>query len=403
MNVPKKLSIPLLALMMSFVAFSIDAVLPAQGLIGDALNLLNDNDSQKIITSIFLGLAIGQLLYGPLSDSIGRKKTIYIGFIFFFIGSILCLLAEDMTMMYSGRVLQGFGLSANRIVCIALIRDVYKSEEMAKVMSFIMTVFIIVPTLAPSLGQLILHLSTWKMIFIVLLAFTTIITIWFAIKQEETLTEEKLQKFSLKRTSNAVVEIFKNKQSFNYTIIAGLIFAAFMTYLNMSQQIFQELYGKTETFPYYFALIALSIGLASFLNGRFVEKFGMIKIVKTSLYAVISLSALFVIYINAYGNPPFVMFMVCLIPIMFSVGFLFGNLNSIAMEPLGHIAGTGASVVGSVSTFISVPISAYIGSLYQGSIMPLIASFLVLAIFSIFIIFWMDYQRTKKTIYTEVE
>lgn len=402
MNKPK-LSIPLLALMMSFVAFSIDAILPALGLIGQDLNILNPNDNQQIITSIFLGLAIGQLLYGPLSDSIGRKKTIFIGFAFFFVGSALCLMAKDMTLMYSGRVLQGFGLSANRIVCIALIRDVYKSDEMAKVMSFIMTIFIIVPTLAPSLGQAILYFSTWKMIFISLLVFTTIVTVWFALKQEETLTIEKRQKFSFKRTSKAVVEIFSNKQSFNYTIISGLIFAAFMTYLNMSQQIFQDLYGKTETFPYYFALIALSIGLASFLNGRMVEKYGMVKIVKTSLYAVITLSGLFLFYIESYGNPPFVIFMICLIPIMFSVGFLFGNLNSIAMEPLGHIAGTGASVIGSVSTFISVPISAYVGSLYQDSIQPLIASFLILGIFSIFIIFWMDYQRTKKTIYTNTE
>lgn len=400
MNQPK-LSIPLLALMMSFVAFSIDAVLPALGLIGNDLNVLNPNDNQQIVTSIFLGLAFGQLLYGPLSDSIGRKKTIFIGYAFFLIGSVLCLMAKDMTTMFTGRALQGFGLSANRIVCIALIRDVYKSEEMAKVMSFIMTVFIIVPTLAPSLGQVILYFSTWQMIFISLLLFTTIVTVWFAIKQEETLTEEKRQKFSFQRTSKAVVEIVKNKQSFNYTLISGLIFAAFMTYLNMSQQIFQDLYGKTETFPYYFAIIALSVGLASFLNGRMVEKYGMFKIVKTSLYAVISLSGLFLLYINNFGNPPFVVFMVCLIPIMFSVGFLFGNLNSIAMEPLGHIAGTGASLIGAVSTFISVPISAYVGSLYQDSIQPLIAAFLILSIFSIFIIFWMDYQRTKKTIYTE--
>lgn len=399
----QKLSIPLLALMMSFVAFSIDAVLPAQGLIGRDLNVLHANDSQQIITSIFLGLALGQLIYGPLSDSIGRKTTIYIGFVFFLIGSILCLLANDMTLMYSGRVLQGFGLSANRIVCIALIRDVYKSEEMAKVMSFIMTVFIIVPTLAPTLGQAILYVSNWQMIFISLLVFTSAVTVWFALRQKETLTKEKRQTFSFNRTYNAVVEIFSTKQSFNYTIISGLIFAAFMTYLSMSPQIFQDLYGKTETFPYYFALIALSIGLASFLNGRLVERYGMIKIVKTSLYAVITLSGLFVIYINSFGNPPFVAFLIGLIPIMFSVGFLFGNLNSIAMEPLGHIAGTGASVIGSVSTFISVPISYYVGSLYKDSIMPLIASFLILGIFSIFIIFWMDYQRTKKTIYTESE
>lgn len=395
-----KLSIPLLALMMSFVAFSIDAVLPALGLIGQDLNVINANDNQQIITSIFLGLAIGQLLYGPMSDSIGRKNTIFIGFTFFFVGSVMCLFAKDLYFMSYGRILQGFGLSANRIVCIALIRDVYKSEEMAKVMSFIMTVFIIVPTLAPSIGQVILQFSTWKMIFISLLVFTTVVTVWFALKQEETLTKDKRKKFSFKRTSNAVVEVFKNKQSFNYMIISGLIFSAFMTYLILSQQIFQNLYGKTETFPYYFALIALFIGLASFLNGRLVERFGMMKIVKTALYAVISLSGLFTIYLQYYGNPSFIIFLVGLIPIMFSIGFLFGNLNSIAMEPLGHIAGTGASVIGSVSTFISVPISKYVGSLYQGSLMPLIVSFLALGIGSIFIIFWMDYQRTKKTIYT---
>ncbi|MGB0870979.1 MAG: multidrug effflux MFS transporter [Flavobacteriales bacterium] len=390
-----KISIPLLALMMSFVAFSIDAVLPALGIIGKDLLVTDPNENQQIITSIFFGLAIGQLIYGPISDSIGRKPTIYVGFVFFLIGSFLCILAKDMTLMNIGRVLQGFGLSANRIVCIALIRDVFKGDEMAKVMSFIMTIFIIVPTLAPFIGQGILFFGDWKLIFYCLLIFTSLVTVWFAVKQKETLTVEQRQPFSISRISKVVVAIFKNEKSLNYTIVAGLIFSAFMTYLNMSQQIFQDLYGKTETFPMYFAIIAISIGLASFLNGRLVKRFGMYKIIKTALVAIITISGGFVLYIQHFGNPNFIVFILLLIPMMFSVGFLFGNLNAIAMEPLGKVAGIGASVIGSLSTMISVPISAYLGQLYEGNVMPLIAGFLVLSVAAISIVFWTEYKTNK--------
>ena len=161
---------------MSFVAFSIDAILPALGVIGDSFNILDPNENQNIITSIFLGLAMGQLIYGPIADSVGRKPTIYIGFSFFLIGSLICIFSTDMSSMLVGRVLQGFGLSANRIACVAIIRDVFGGNEMAKVMSFIMTVFIIVPTLAPSLGHALMYQGEfykgrWQNVFVFLLSF----------------------------------------------------------------------------------------------------------------------------------------------------------------------------------------------------------------------------------------
>ena len=388
-----KISIPLIALMMSFVAFSIDAVLPALGIIGADLHVLNPNDNQLIITSMFIGLGIGQIIYGPISDSIGRKPTIYIGFFFFLVGSFLCLYADDIAMMSIGRVLQGFGLSANRIVCIAMIRDVFKSNEMAKVMSFIFTVFIIVPTIAPALGQFLLNMGGWKMIFIGIFLFTTVVTFWFTIKQSETLPSEHRSLFSLRNTFKAIFEIFKNKQAITYTLVSGLVFASFMTYLNLSQQIFQIQYQKTETFPYYFALIALSIGLATFLNGRIVERFGMFNIVNFSLLGSILFSGLSTLYLLFTGEPSFIIFILFLIPIMFCIGLLFGNLNSIAMEPLGHIAGVGASVIGSLSTFMAVPLATYIGSMYSNSTAPLFIGFFALSMASMMLLVGTNYFK----------
>lgn len=388
-----KISIPLIALMMSFVAFSIDAVLPALGIIGNHLNVINPNDNQQIITSIFLGLAIGQLIYGPISDSIGRKPTIYIGFLFFFIGTFICIFAKNIDTMSIGRVVQGFGLSANRIVCLAIIRDVYKSNEMAKIMSFIITIFILVPTLAPTFGQLVLVWGGWQIIFVLILLVASFATIWFSIKHPETLNPKDRSSFSFNKTIKAIIEVFKNRQALNYTLISGLIFAGFIAYLNLSQQIFQIQYKKTDSFPFYFALIALSLGLASFLNGRFVERYGMFKIVNHSLLGIFLFSGLSILYIFYISEPSFLIFLTFLIPLMFCFGLLFGNLNAIAMEPLGHIAGTGASVIGSLSTFISVPIAAYIGKQYIDSVSPLFIGFLVLSTSALVILFWTNFQK----------
>lgn len=389
---------------MSFVAFSIDAILPALGVIGDSFNILDPNENQNIITSIFLGLAMGQLIYGPIADSVGRKPTIYIGFSFFLIGSLICIFSTDMSSMLVGRVLQGFGLSANRIACVAIIRDVFGGNEMAKVMSFIMTVFIIVPTLAPSLGHALMYQGEfykgrWQNVFVFLLMFTTIVTVWFAFKQNETLEKDKRSKLSLKKTGNVIVEVFQNRQALSYTIISGFVLAGFMTYLSLAQQIFQIQYQKTETFPYYFALIAIFIGLASFLNGKFVKVLGMFKIVDWALRGIVLFSGISILYTFLIEEPSFTVFLLFLLPIMFCIGLLFGNLNSIAMEPLGRVAGTGASVVGSVSTFISVPISFYIGGLYSNSIYPLIIGFLVLSVLSMIIVKWVKYKDKKVLVY----
>jgi len=273
----------LVSMMMSLTALSIDAMLPALPQIGSDLNVQSVNERQLVVSTIFLGLAIGQLFFGPLSDKTGRKPAIYGGYAIYIAGSLLCLFAINFPMMLFGRLLQGVGVSAPRAVTLALVRDQYGGREMAQVMSFIMTVFILVPMIAPSMGQAILLFAGWRTIFgsFVLLAFITLA--WFAVRMPETLAPENRASFSLQRIIRTTIEILKIRTSLGYTVSAGLISGAFIGYLNSSQQIFQEQYALGERFPLYFAVISLSMGLASFLNARLVMRFGMRFLVLWSL------------------------------------------------------------------------------------------------------------------------
>ncbi len=368
----------LMATLMALTALSIDAMLPALTNIGSDLGVIEPNDNQLIISVLFLGLAIGQLFYGPLSDNIGRKPALYIGLVFFGVGCLVSLFSNSLTMMLVGRCLQGIGLSGPRVVSVAIIRDLYKGERMAQVMSFVMAVFIAVPALAPALGQGILFIANWRMIFLVLLILGVIALIWFSIRQHETLPKENRLKFSFFNLWKALKEISTIRSTVFYTLSAGFISSAFVGFLNSSQQVFQIQFGLGEKFPIYFAAIALSVGTASFVNGKLVMKFGMQNMVRTAVSAIVVISVLFFAFMNSITTPPsLTFFMVYLLSTVFFIGILFGNLNSMAMEPLGHMAGIGAAIVGSVSTFISVPFGTYIGMQYNGTVEPLVFGFLI--------------------------
>ena len=370
--------VALMAMMMSLTALSIDAMLPALTIIGNDLGVTVANDNQLIISTLFLGLAIGQLFYGPLSDNIGRKPAVYLGLLIFGIGCLLSLFANNFSFMLAGRCLQGIGLAGPRVVSVAIIRDLYKGERMAQVMSFVMAVFIAVPALAPTLGQGVLMISNWKMIFILLLSLGVIALVWFSQRQQETLVKEKRIKFSLSNLGKALKNVFQIRATVFYTLAAGFISSCFVGFLNSSQQIFQIQYGLGDNFPLYFAIIALSVGIASFVNGKLVIKFGTRKMVSVAILSLVIISLLFYLIINTViVEPSLLVFMIYLCSTLFFVGILFGNLNSMAMEPLGHIAGIGAAIVGSVSTFISVPFGTYIGMQYNGTVEPLVVGFLI--------------------------
>jgi len=378
-------------MMMSLMALSIDAMLPALPQIGSDLNVQNANDRQLVVSTIFLGVAVGQFFFGPLSDKTGRKPAMYVGYSLYICGSLVSAFANTFPMLLFGRLLQGIGISAPRAVLLALVRDLYEGRLMARVMSFVMTVILLIPMIAPSLGQAILFQTGWRGIFFSFILMALITLIWFALRMPETLPLEKRMPFSLQRIIKTTIEILKIRPAFGYTLSAGLISGAFLGYLNSAQQIFQEHYALGEKFPLFFAMIALSIGLASFLNARLVLRLGMRFLVWWSLVVIIGLATLTLgITIMTSGQLPLWLVMIYLMSTFFCVGILFGNQNSLAMEPLGHFAGIGAAVVGSLSTLISIPLGTFIGQSYNGTTVPLIIGIAILSGFSLGVVRWTE-------------
>lgn len=381
--------VTLTATMISLVALSIDAMLPALPEIARDLGVQEANDRQLVISILFLGMAFGQLFYGPLSDKTGRKPAIYAGFGLFIVGCLLSM-ATNFPFMLAGRLLQGFGVAGPRAVAVALVRDQYEGEAMARVMSFVMAVFILVPMIAPAFGQAILLVANWRAIFGSFLILAVITLVWFAFRQPETLSIAARKPLSLRRVAAASREIVSSRTAFGYTLAAGLIGGAFLGYLNSAQQIFQDQYGVAERFPLYFATVALSIGAASFLNAHLVMRYGMRNLSRWALFAMSGLAIVALGMVAIFGSPPLWGLLTYLMTSFFCIGILFGNLNALAMEPLGRIAGIGAAVVGSVSTLLSVPLGTAIGLSYDGTIVPLVAGLAVLGISSILVMRWAE-------------
>lgn len=387
--------VALMALMMSLVAMSIDAMLPALSDIGADLGTPTDNANQLVLTVLFLGLAVGQFFYGPLSDSIGRKPAITLGYAVFFAGSLLSIFAVSFPMLLAGRLLQGLGMAAPRSVSLALIRDRFEGRAMAQVMSFISVVFILVPIVAPSFGQAILLVADWRAIFVALLVLGGVSLTWFLLRQPETLPAVRRVPLSAARVGRGLREVLHNPVALGYTLMAGLVAGAFQGYLSSAQQIFQFQYGLGTLFPLIFAINAAAIGLASFTNGRLVMRYGMRALSRTALFTLCALSIGFagIAWLTA-GQPPLWLFMAYLMLTFFCVGILFGNMNALAMEPLGHIAGLGAAVVGSLSTLLATPLGMVVGQAYNGTVTPLVAGFAVLSLSAIALMRWVEGART---------
>lgn len=372
-----------MASLMSIVALAIDAILPAMAEIGIAINSLDPTQNQLLVTMIFLGLGVGQLFFGPLSDSLGRKPIVYFGFTIFLGASIVCLLAPNLEMMLIGRVLQGVGLSAPRTISISIIRDTYRGDYMAKIMSFVTAFFILVPVVAPAIGKGIMDVMGWEGIFYMQAFFALVVGIWFWKRQEETLNPAFQVPFSFKVFVKGTKEIFKYKETVSCTLISGLITGAFLVYLSSAQHVFEELYGLTETFPYIFAGLAFSVGFSTLMNGALVLRFGMRNL---SFLALLAFTAIALVYSLIFWNtrdPSLAILLIFLSLLFLCLGFIWGNMRSIAMEPIGHIAGIGAAITGFISTILSIPISIFVGSFIQDSVWALFAGLGVCGFLSI--------------------
>lgn len=381
---------------MSIAALALDALLPALDTIGLAIGIKDSVDNQLLVVAIFLGLGVGPLFFGPFSDSIGRKPIVYMGFALFIGASFICVYAQSLEMMLLGRILQGIGLAAPRTISIAIIRDMYSGDYMARIMSFITVVFILIPVIAPALGKLILIQFHWQAIFYVQVIFSILVSIWFWKRQPETLKIENKIPFTRTSFIEGFKEVLSEKTTMAYTIISGCIVGSFLVYLSASQQIFELQYGLKEQFPYIFATTAFSIGLAIYLNGTLVLRFGMKRLVHTSLFFFFFIALLYTILFSSGENPP-VWVLVAFFCLQFtSIGFLFGNIRALAMEPLGHIAGMAAAITGFISTMMAVPISIYIGSFVKTSSLPIFIGFSIAGVISISIVGWLKKANSLK-------
>ncbi|MCD6543462.1 MAG: multidrug effflux MFS transporter [Flavobacteriaceae bacterium] len=381
--------VSLMAFLMSIVALAIDALLPAINQISADIGIQNTTDNQLLITMIFLGLGFGQLFFGPISDSLGRKPVVFMGFGVFIIASFICIHATDFNTMIFGRILQGIGLSAPRTISIAIVRDSYSGDYMARIMSFITVVFILVPIVAPAMGKFVLDHYNWQAIFYIQLFFTVLVSFWFWFRQPETLLENQRIKFTSHIFSDGLKELMKFKRSIGFTIISGFITGSFMVYLSTAQQIFQTQYQMTDEFPYIFAALAISVGFATFLNGTLVLRFGMEKLVTTALLAFFLISNIYIVIFYNSPNPSIYILLTFFGLQFFAIGFLFGNLRALAMEPVGHIAGIASAITGFISTMMAVPISTIIGKYVITTALPLFIGFTICGLLSILILVYL--------------
>ena len=385
--------IALMASLMSVVALAIDALLPALELIGFSIGTVEASDNQLIIIMIFLGLGVGPLLFGPISDSLGRKPIVYMGFAIFIVASFICVYADSLEMMVAGRILQGIGLSAPRTISIAMVRDSYSGDHMARIMSFITVVFLLVPIVAPAMGKFVLDHYNWQGIFYIQLLFSLLVSFWFWKRQPETLALPNRIPFTRHIFLDGLKELVKYKSTLGFTLISGFITGSFIVYLSGSQQIFDQQYGLAEEFPYIFAGLAISVGAATFMNGTLVLRFGMEKLVTIALLAFFGIPLLYIILFYDAANPNIIVLLAFFATQFFAVGFLFGNLRALAMQPVGHIAGIAAAITGFISTLMAVPISTYIGKFIDTTALPLFVGFLICGLLSIFILLYIKIQR----------
>ncbi len=386
--------IAMIALLVSLVALSIDAMLPALPHIGADLGVTDANRTQQVITTLMVGMAFGQLLYGPISDSTGRKPMVFSGLVIFAVGCLLSLFAQSFTTMLVGRFLQGLGVAGPRSVSMALIRDLYAGRAMAEIMSTIMSVFILVPILAPFLGQAVLAVADWRAIFTVFLLLGVGVATRFCLRQPETLTPCKLHPLSFAELGRSAAIVLRQRCAMGFTVAAGVSSGAFIGYLSSSQQIFVGIYGVGDLFAVYFGLVAASIGVAALVNRRLVSRHGMFHLTRRALETISVLSLAYLAVTLAYGGiPPLVTLMFYLLATFFFVGIVFGNINALAMETLGDVAGVGAALVASLSLAIAVALGGAIGQMLDGTLVPFVGGYSVLSVSALGILHWAERGR----------
>ena len=365
--------IALIAMMFATIAFSIDSMLPALPEIGAQLSPGDVNRAQLILTSFVLGMGIGTFFTGPLSDAFGRKPVIYAGASLYILASAVAWASSSLELVLAARIAQGLGAAGPRVVAMAIVRDLYSGREMARIISIAMMIFTLVPAIAPMLGAGVIAFAGWRGIFVSFMLFSLISILWMGLRLPESLTIENRRPIKLPLMLSAVQEMLGHPTVRLSIMVQTLCMGTLFTMLTMVQPVYDVIYDRADSFPFWFGFVALISGSASLLNAAVVVRVGMRRMVTWSLGAQILITST-VIALNGLDlsdTASFAVFVAWQTSIFFMAGTTLGNLNAMAMEPMGHIAGMAASVIGAISTVLAAAIAAPVGLLFDGSLTPL--------------------------------
>ncbi|MEF3047692.1 MFS transporter [Pseudotabrizicola sp. L79] len=369
--------IALIAMLFATIAFSIDAMLPALPRIAAELSPDAPNQAQLILTSFVMGMGLGTFVAGPMSDSFGRRNVIVAGAALYCLAALAAWAAPTLETVLLARVVQGIGAAGPRVVSLALVRDLYKGRDMARIVSFAMMIFTLVPAIAPALGQVIIAGFGWRAIFLAFLVFSAVSIVWMLARQPETLPAGTRRPFAARGLWLALREVLSHRVILLSIAAQTMAFACLFATLSSTQGIFDITFGRGDQFPLYFAAIAVLAGSASFINARLVGRLGMRKLVVITFATQIGLSGISTFVHGMHALPSglvFPAYFLWTVGVFFMAGMTLGNLNALALEPVGHIAGMAASVIGSVATVASVLLAVPVGLMFDGTPLPLMAA-----------------------------
>jgi DHA1 family bicyclomycin/chloramphenicol resistance-like MFS transporter len=370
--------VALMALLMSMTAMSIDIMLPALPEIGASLGVLDHSKLPLVVTVFMFGMAIGQLIWGPLADRFGRRRPLLLGLLLFAFATTVAMTTRDFSQILAARFLQGIGGSVGRIIVTAIVRDLFVGREMARVLSMVMMVFILVPILAPSVGQIILLVATWRWLFAVLLSAGLISLTWASLRLPE--TQPPLAPGACQRTLGQALRLVLSQPiTFGYGIASGFVLGILVAYISSSQQVFGNAYGLGKLFPFAFGGVGCAIALASFTNARLVRRLGMRRLSHAALIAHLGLSSTLALLGTMIALPLWLA-LGGMAASFFFYGLILSNFNAIAMQPMGQTAGLAASLTGSYSTAAGALFGTLIAAKFDGTILPLFMGFALLGL-----------------------
>ncbi|MFT3673735.1 multidrug effflux MFS transporter [Aestuariivirga sp.] len=379
--------IALLAAMIAINAFAIDIMLPGLQEIGQALGEADENRRQLVIPAYMIGFGVLQLVFGPLADRFGRRNPLLVGLAVYVLAAASAYFVTDFNTLVALRFLQGAGAAASAVIAIALVRDLFVGDEMAKTLSLVFMVMMASPIFAPALGQFLLTIMPWQGLFGFMAGFGALVALWVFLRLPETLAPENRRAF----TPVAIIEgfgiVFSNGVALAYIMGTALLFGALMGFLTSSQQIYVDHYGMGVWFPAFFAAGGAVAALGGFMNSQAVMRFGMRKLSHRALAIFAGLGALMLV-LGLVKLLPVIVFFLIMSGMFFAFNFIMSNFGALAMEPLGAVAGTAASTQGFLQMVIGAALGTVIGQLYDGTPVPLAAGFVVLSVTAGAIVFF---------------